>query len=86
MTGQGKEAFLLIDALRHSFEYAASATAIAMVVDAKDEQATSFHQHFRFLAFQKDPRQLYLPMKTVAQLLKELIRWREAERVSEADP
>jgi predicted GNAT family N-acyltransferase len=70
LKGQGRGAFLLIDALRRSFEHAVSVAAVAIVVDAKDEGAAAFYRHFRFLALQKDPRRLYLPMKTVAQLLE----------------
>lgn len=70
LKGQGRGAFLFIDALRRSFEHAASVAAVAIVVDAKDEGAATFYRHFRFLALQKDPRWLYLPMKTMAQLLQ----------------
>jgi GNAT superfamily N-acetyltransferase len=70
LKSQGRGAFLLIDALRRCFEHAASVAAVAIVVDAKDEEAAAFYRHFRFLALQKDPRRLYLPMKTVAQLLE----------------
>jgi predicted GNAT family N-acyltransferase len=70
LKGKGRGAFLLVDALRRSFEHAASVAAVAIVVDAQDESAAAFYRHFRFLALQKDPRRLYLPMKTVAQLLK----------------
>ena len=70
LKGQDRGAFLLIDALRRSFAHAASVAAVAIVVDAKDEGAAAFYRHFRFLALQKDPRRLYLPMKTVAQLLE----------------
>lgn len=56
--GQGRGAFLFVDALRHCFEHATSVAAVAIMVDAKDEQAAAFYRHFRFLALQKDPRRL----------------------------
>lgn len=70
LKGQGMGAFLLVDALWRCFEHAANVAAVAVVVDAKDDNAAAFYRHFRFLALQTDPRRLYLPMKTVAQLLK----------------
>jgi GNAT superfamily N-acetyltransferase len=70
LKGRGRGAFLLMDALRRCFEHAASVAAVAIVVDAKDEAAAAFYRHFRFFALQKDPRRLYLPMRTVAQLLE----------------
>lgn len=69
LKGQGQGALLLMDALRRCFEHAANVAAVAIVVDAKDEEAAAFYRHFRFLALQKEPRRLYLPMKTVAQLV-----------------
>ena len=70
LKGQGRGSFLLMDALRRCFEHAATVAAVAVVVDAKDDEAAAFYRHFRFLALQTNPRRLYLPMKTIAQLLK----------------
>lgn len=70
LKGQGRGSFLIIDALRRCFENAANVAAVAVVVDAKDDDAAAFYRHFRFLALQTNPRRLYLPMKTVAKLLE----------------
>lgn len=70
LKGQGRGSFLLMDALRRCFEHAANVAAVAVVVDAKDDEAAAFYRHFRFLALQRNPRRLYLPMKTIAQLMK----------------
>jgi GNAT superfamily N-acetyltransferase len=70
LKGKGRGSFLLVDALRRCFENAANVAAVAVVVDAKDDGAAAFYRRFRFLALQTNPRRLYLPMKTVAQLLE----------------
>ena len=43
---------------------------MAVVVDAKDEAAAAFYQHFDFPPLQSHARRLYLPMKTVADVLR----------------
>ena len=70
LKGQSRGSFLLIDALRRCFEHAVNVAAVAVVVDAKDDDAAAFYRHFRFLALQTNPRRLYLPMKTVAKLVE----------------
>ena len=42
---------------------------MAVVVDAKDEGAATFYRHYGFLTLQAQPRRLFVPMATVAQLL-----------------
>lgn len=39
----------------------------ALSVDAKDEQAAAFYQHFGFVAFASKPLQLFLPLATIAK-------------------
>ena len=68
MKGKGVGQFLLIDALRRSLEAAANIAAMAIVVEAKDDAAQAFYQHFSFLPLQRQPRRLFLSMKTIAQL------------------
>ncbi len=58
--GQGVGEFLLVDALRRSLEAAQHIGAMAVVVDAKDEQAASFYRHFDFQPFQQTPLRLFL--------------------------
>ena len=69
LKGQGRGAFLLMDALRRSLMHAAEIAAMAVVVDAKDDAAAAFYRHFDFAPLQADERRLYLPMKTVAAVL-----------------
>jgi hypothetical protein len=60
--------FLLVDALRRSLEAAQQIAAMAVIVDAKNEQAESFYRHFDFQPFQQTPLRLFLPMGQVAKL------------------
>ncbi|HSV50528.1 MAG TPA: GNAT family N-acetyltransferase [Burkholderiaceae bacterium] len=68
MKGKGVGQFLLMDALRRSFEAAAHIAAMAVLVDAKDDAAQAFYRHFSFLPLHEQPRRLFLPMKTIAGL------------------
>lgn len=68
MKGKGVGQFLLIDALRRSLEAAANIAAMAILVDAKDDAAEAFYQHYGFLPLQRQPRRLFLSMKTIAEL------------------
>jgi predicted GNAT family N-acyltransferase len=68
MKGQGMGQFLLMDALRRSLQAATHIAAMAVLVDAKDEAAEAFYRHFSFICLQEQPRRLFLPMKTVADL------------------
>jgi predicted N-acetyltransferase YhbS len=68
MKGQGMGQFLLMDALWRSLDAAAHIAAMAVLVDAKDDDAAAFYRHFSFLPLQEQPCRLFLPMKTVAGL------------------
>ena len=68
--GQGRGAFMLMDALHRSWQRATDIAAMAVAVDAKDEAAAAFYQHFDFTPLQRDPRRLCLSMKKVAALLR----------------
>lgn len=70
LKGQGRGAFLLMDALRRSAGHAKQVAAMAVVVDAKDEEAAAFYAHFDFLPLQAQPLRLHLPMKTVFDLVR----------------
>jgi hypothetical protein len=43
--------------------------AFTVLVDAKNEPATGFWRHLGFVPFADHPLQLYLPMKSIANLL-----------------
>ena len=69
--GKGLGAFLLMDALHRSLTAAVEIAAMAIVVDAKDDAAAAFYQHFDFRPLQQQPTRLFLPMKIVAGLFPE---------------
>jgi len=68
--GQGLGAFLLMDALRRAWVQSSQIAAVAVVVDAIDEEAVRFYRHFDFIPFPESPTRLFLPMKTIAGLFR----------------
>ena len=60
--------FLLIDALKRSWDQTQQIGAAAVVVDAKNEAALGFYLKMGFIQFRDDPARLFLPMKTVEKL------------------
>ena len=67
--GQGLGEHLLLDALNRSLAHAEQIAAMAVVVDAKDDSAASFYRHYGFIPLQAHPSRLFLPMRSIAQLL-----------------
>jgi GNAT superfamily N-acetyltransferase len=67
---QGAGEFLLLDALYRSLVHSAEIAAAAIVVDAIDEGAARFYEHFGFLPFPSIAGRLFLPMKNVAALFR----------------
>lgn len=61
--GQGLGGALLVNALRRSA--GSEIPAAVLVVDAKDEQATSFYLHYGFVSLQDTPMTLFLPLASV---------------------
>jgi GNAT superfamily N-acetyltransferase len=66
--GQGIGEFLLMDALHRAYVQSSQIAAIAVVVDAIDDQAARFYRHFNFIPLPDRPDRLFLPMKTIAAL------------------
>jgi ribosomal protein S18 acetylase RimI-like enzyme len=65
--GQRIGELLLVDALKRAFENVEIAS-LAVIVDAKDEDARRFYERYGFLSFPDTRSRLYLPMKTVGRL------------------
>jgi len=66
--GQDLGAALLIDAL-HRIVRAADEIAVKVImVDAKDDEARSFYQHYGFIELPEQPLKLFLPIETVKPL------------------
>ena len=68
LRGQGLGEYLLLDALHRAYVQSAHIAAFAIVVDAIDESAVRFYEHFDFIRFPDRRDRLFLPMKTVAAL------------------
>ncbi|WP_165227820.1 GNAT family N-acetyltransferase [Aquisphaera insulae] len=68
--GKGLGQGLLFDALQRSLNLSANLGVHAIVVDALDDAAIHFYAHHEFTPLLDDPRHLYLPMATVAKLLR----------------
>jgi GNAT superfamily N-acetyltransferase len=60
---------LLIDALTHSLRHADEVAAAVVLVDVKNEQAREFYARYGFVPVAQTANRMFLPMKTVEQLL-----------------
>ena len=60
---------LLVDALLRALGATAQVGAVAVIVDAKDEAAASFYEHYGFAPFRDLLLRLFLPMATIRQLV-----------------
>jgi GNAT superfamily N-acetyltransferase len=66
--GIGLGGVLLADALDRTAR--ADFAVYALVVDAKDDRAKSFYQHYGLIPFPDKPSVLFLPLSTVTELRK----------------
>lgn len=66
--GLGFGEFLLLNALRRSWETARSVGSMAVLVDAKTG-SREFYQRYGFIEFPNLTNRLFLPMKTIGTLL-----------------
>ncbi|MBI4821785.1 MAG: GNAT family N-acetyltransferase [Deltaproteobacteria bacterium] len=71
--GRGVGGRLLVDALIRVAGAATDVGCLGVIVDAKDEKARHFYEHFGFSELEPEvwPRRMYLPMATVVRLLAE---------------
>lgn len=65
--GQGMGQFLLVDALKKSYEAAQSIGSLAVIVDPIDSAAISFYQKFGFVQL-PDSQRMLLAMETLKML------------------
>ena len=65
---QGMGQFMLMDALHRCLQAAVGIAAVAVVVDAKDDLAAAFYQHYGFIPLSLSASRLFLPMATIATL------------------
>ena len=67
--GKGLGERLLVDALRLSLGAGKLIVSAAVVVDAKDEGAANFYKKYRFIQLPKIPNRLFLPMRTIEEMM-----------------
>ncbi len=71
MQGKGLGAVLIFDALKRAAEVAEISAAYAVIVDALNENAKAFYQHYHFEVSLDDPMRLFLPMHDIRALLRQ---------------
>ncbi len=69
LAGQGYGRYLLVDALKKSYEATEQVASLAVVADPIDEQASQWYRKFGFIRL-PDSGKLFLPMRTIGQLLE----------------
>lgn len=69
---QGKKygKILLIDALQRIYFASESVAAYAIIVDAKDDRAKQFYEHFGFIPLDSPANSLFLPTGTAKDLFE----------------
>ena len=71
-SGQGLGRTLLIDALYRSWQQSGNIASMAVVVDAIDENAVNFYKKYHFIQFQNSPSKLFITMKEIESLVKDI--------------
>jgi predicted GNAT family N-acyltransferase len=66
--GQGLGELLLLDAFARTLR--SDIASYAFVVDAKDDAAQEFYQHYGFMLLAEGGRRLFLPLAEIAQLFR----------------
>jgi predicted GNAT family N-acyltransferase len=66
--GQKLGEFLLMDALHRCLQQSSRVASAAVVVDAKNDAARRFYEHYEFVSLPGTPHRLFLPMHTVENL------------------
>jgi hypothetical protein len=61
----------LLDALYRCLQQSSQVASAAVVVDAKDESAKRFYEHFEFMPLPGIPNRLFLPMQTIDDLFRD---------------
>lgn len=66
---QGLGRLLLLDAMQRALEASSQVASMAVVVDAKSDEARVFYEKYGFERFVDDPYRLFIPMATIAALV-----------------
>jgi len=67
---KGLGEYLLMDALWRCSTVAMEIASLAIIVDAIDDNARRFYEHYGFYAFPKQANRLFLHMQTIQQMFK----------------
>jgi predicted GNAT family N-acyltransferase len=67
--GAGLGEILLMDALARALQHSKMIASMAVVVDAKDDNARKFYESYGFIDLPEHRNRLFIPMQTVAKLL-----------------
>ena len=65
----GTGRLLLLDALARLLRHSQDVAAAVVLVDAKDDKASRFYARYGFQGIAGEPKRMFLPMKTLAELL-----------------
>ncbi len=68
--GKGLGEYLLMDALWRASTVAKEIASVAVIVDAIDDKARRFYEHYGFRAFPKQANRLFLHMQTIQEIFK----------------
>jgi predicted GNAT family N-acyltransferase len=68
--GQRLGEFLLLDALRRSLAGSRQVASTAVVVDARNEEASSFYRRYDFIPLPTQPTRLFYLMSSIARLVE----------------
>jgi len=66
--GTGIGLYILIDALKRSLIVSNQIGIVAVIVDAKNEKAATFYEHFGFIKLPENNNRLFLPISTIQKL------------------
>jgi predicted GNAT family N-acyltransferase len=66
--GKGVGEHLLMNGLQRALDASREVASMAVVVDAKDDDASSFYRRYGFIPFVDQERRLFLPMAVIERL------------------
>lgn len=67
--GRGCGKVLLWSAMQKAYEASRSVASSLVIIDAKTEAARAFYEHYGFQRFKDSELRLYMPMRTVGEVL-----------------
>jgi predicted GNAT family N-acyltransferase len=68
--GKGFGELMLLDALKKTLSASKQIASLAIIAEALDDSAVSFYLKYGFQKFIQNPMKLYLPIKSIEDILK----------------